>query len=227
MKILINCAMSADGKISTRERKQLRISGEEDLRRVDELRSSCDGVMVGIGTVLSDNPSLTVKSPRRRKIRRREGKDENPCRIVVDSNARIPVNAEILTRGRGERIIFVSERAPKGKIRELSRYAEVIISGKRRVDLKRAIRELERRGIRKLMVEGGGELNWSLISNNLVDEIYIYTGNLLVGGKNSPTVMDGEGFAQNESVKLELLEVRRIDDGFLARWKVKVKRDVS
>ncbi len=92
--VFINAAMSADGKIATAERKQTRISGTLDLDRVDELRAASDAVMVGIGTVLSDNPSLTVKSEQRRDKRRAQGLPENSVRIVVDSAARTPLATE-------------------------------------------------------------------------------------------------------------------------------------
>ena len=88
--VFINAAMSADGKIATIERRQTRISGSLDFDRMDELRASSDAIMVGIGTVISDNPSLTVKSKDRKEKRRADGLSENPVRIVVDSMARIP-----------------------------------------------------------------------------------------------------------------------------------------
>jgi 2,5-diamino-6-(ribosylamino)-4(3H)-pyrimidinone 5'-phosphate reductase len=90
--IFINSAMSADGKISTKQRKQVRISGKEDFDRMDALRASSDAIMVGIGTLLADNPSLTVKSPKRRLERKEAGLEENPARIVVDSKARTHKN---------------------------------------------------------------------------------------------------------------------------------------
>src|SRR5664280_1467715 len=99
--IFINSAMSADGKLSTKERKQVRISGKLDFGRVDELRAQADAVMVGIGTVLSDDPSLTVKSPERKAARKAAGKSENPVRIIVDSAARTPLDADIFKKGEG------------------------------------------------------------------------------------------------------------------------------
>ena len=97
--VFINSAMSADGKLSTKERKQVRISGKLDFERVDELRAQIDAIMVGIGTVLSDDPSLTVKSPERRAARKAAGKSENPVRIIVDSSARTPLDADIFKKG--------------------------------------------------------------------------------------------------------------------------------
>ena len=111
--VFINCAMSADGKISTRERRQVRISGPADFARVDALRAESDAVMVGIGTILADDPSLTVKSPTLREKRIKRGACEHPVRIVVDSMARTPPDADILHKGGCRRIIAVSEHRTK------------------------------------------------------------------------------------------------------------------
>jgi len=174
--VFINAAMSADGKIATIERKQTRISGSLDFDRADELRATSDAIMVGIGTVLSDNPSLTVKSAARRENRRAQGLDENPARIVVDSMARTPVDADIFKKGAGRKIIAVSGSAPKENVKELSKEAEIIVAGEKTIDLEKLLTELTSRGINRLMVEGGATLNWGLISAGLVDEIYIFIG---------------------------------------------------
>ena len=151
--VFINAAMSVDGKIATIERRQTRISGSLDFDRMDELRASSDAVMVGIGTVLSDNPSLTVKSRERRENRRAGGKDENPARIVVDSMARTPADTDIFKKGEGQRIIAVSESAPHEKVKQLAEQAEIIFSGEKSVDLEKLLSELKSRGINRLMVE--------------------------------------------------------------------------
>ena len=109
--VVVNVAMSADGKLSTRERRQVKISGAQDFNRVDRLKASSDAVMVGIGTVLADDPSLTVKGEECRQHRINRGVDEHPARIVVDSRARIPPEASILHKGTGLRIVAVSENA--------------------------------------------------------------------------------------------------------------------
>ncbi|MGZ5562829.1 MAG: dihydrofolate reductase family protein, partial [Halobacteriota archaeon] len=93
--VIINSAMSADGKISTVARKQVRISGKEDMQRVDALKANTDAVMVGIGTVLADDPKLTIKSDILKRERVAKGRTKNPLRIVVDSNARTPSTAAI------------------------------------------------------------------------------------------------------------------------------------
>lgn len=222
--VFINAAMSADGKIATIERKQTRISGSLDFDRMDELRASSDAVMVGIGTVLSDNPSLTVKSKERREKRRAEGRDENPVRIVVDSMARTPLDADIFKKGAGKKIIAVAETAPEDKVKQLEQ-AEILLCGEKSIDLEQLLCELKARGINRLMVEGGATLNWGLVSAGLVDEIYTFIGNIIIGGKTSPTLVDGEG-CTGEFCKLSLISCERLEDGVLIRWKVQNQKDV-
>ncbi len=218
--VFINSAMSADGKISTRERKQVRISGQVDFDRMDKLRAEADAILVGIGTVLADDPSLTVKSSELKERRIKAGLDENPVRIIVDSKGRTPIDADIFKKGKGRRIIVVSESADRDKVTILQEKADIIVAGRERVDLKKALLELKTKGIERLMVEGGANLNWGMLSKGLVDEIYTFIGNLIIGGENAPTLMDGEGFPEEDMVKMELIGSERIEEGILLKWKV-------
>ena len=216
----VNVAMSADGKLSTRERRQVRISGKADFERVDRLRAESDAVMVGIGTVLADDPSLTVKSEELRKWRISKGQEENPIRVVVDSAARTPIDASVLHKGAGNRIIGCSSLAPPDRIECLSKYAEVIVVGNKKVDLSSLLNGLCAGGVSRLMVEGGGTLIWGLLSGGLVDEITCYVGNMVIGGRDAPTLAEGAGFMREEDfARLSLKDVVRIDNGVLLSWK--------
>ena len=219
--VVVNVAMSADGKLSTRERRQVKISGAQDFNRVDRLKASSDAVMVGIGTVLADDPSLTVKGEECRERRKNRGADEHPARIVVDSRARIPLTASVLHKGTGLRIVAVSEMADPGKVAALKQSATVIVAGKKEVDLSALMDELETMGIQRGMVEGGGQLIAGLIRAGLVDEIYTFIGNMIIGGSEAPTLADGVGFIKEEDFpRLTLIETQRIESGILLHWKV-------
>jgi len=219
--VVVNIAMSADGKISTRERRQVRISGAQDFTRVDRLKAGCDAVMVGIGTVLADDPSLTVKSEECRNYRRKQGWDDHPVRIVVDSSGRIPPEASILHKGEGKRVVAVSKRADVTKISLLGKKTTVIVAGEDEVDLCALMNELGAMGIHRVMVEGGGTLIAGLIEAGLVNEIYTFIGNIIIGGKDSPTFTEGEGFILESAFpRLTLLEASRIDQGILLHWNV-------
>jgi 2,5-diamino-6-(ribosylamino)-4(3H)-pyrimidinone 5'-phosphate reductase len=219
--VVVNVAMSADGKLSTRERRQVKISGTQDFVRVDRLKAGSDAVMVGIGTVLADDPSLTVKGEECLQHRKNRGVCEHPARIVVDSRARIPLDASILHKGSGLRIIAVSEKADREKVAALKTSATVIVAGDKEVDLATIMDKLGEMGIQRVMVEGGGELIAGLMRAQLVHEIYTFIGNLIIGGRNAPTLADGEGFlTEEEFSRLTLIETRRIENGVLLHWKV-------
>ena len=220
--VVVNVAMSADGKLSTRERRQVKISGSNDFARVDRLKAGCDAVMVGIGTVLADDPSLTVKSPDHKAERRQSGRPEHPVRVVIDSGGRTPPDASILVKGDGLRIIAVSERADPARVAVLREKATVIVAGKDEVDLSRVLDELGHMGIRRLMVEGGGTLIAGFIRAGLVDEIFTYIGSIVIGGKDAPTLADGEGWIlESNFARLTLAEVTTVDDGVLLHWIVR------
>jgi 2,5-diamino-6-(ribosylamino)-4(3H)-pyrimidinone 5'-phosphate reductase len=219
--VFVNVAMSADGKISTRERRQVRISGSADFSRVDRIKAESDAIMVGIGTVLADNPSLTVKSPELRAGRRAAGKDEHPIRVVVDSAGKTPPDADILHKGTGKRIVAVSRRADPQRVAALGEHATVVVAGDETVDLAALLAELYRQGVRRLMVEGGGTLIWALFAQGLVDELQTFVGNIVIGGKDAPTPADGAGFLREvDFARLRIIEAERLDDGLLIRWSV-------
>lgn len=212
--VFINSAMSADGKISSTLHRQVRISGKEDLARVDVLRAESDAIMVGVGTVLADDPSLRVKSGQLRETRRENGQPEDPLRIIADSRARMPPSAKVL----GQRcLVAVTSSAPQDRLEKLSSKCEIIVCGREQVDLQELFSRLFERGIRRIMVEGGATLNWSLLKLGLVDELYVYVGAMLIGGENTPTLVDGQGFKEHFP-KLTLSSVQRLDEGVLLKW---------
>ncbi|OQB34955.1 MAG: 2,5-diamino-6-ribosylamino-4(3H)-pyrimidinone 5'-phosphate reductase [Euryarchaeota archaeon ADurb.Bin165] len=222
--VIVNVAVSADGKLSTRERRQVKISGKDDFDRVDELKAGCDAIMVGIGTVLADDPSLTVKSDARIDARARNGKPEHPVRIVVDSKGRTPPDAKILHKGPGLRIIAVSDMASEGDVTALKQHAKVIHAGGEFVDLLILLEKLHEMGINRLMVEGGGTLIWGLLSAGLVDELLVFVGNIIIGGKDAPTLADGTGYIyEPDFISLELVHALPMEEGVLIHWKVKNK----
>ena len=173
--VILNSAMSLDGRIGGKD-ERIRFSNELDKKRVHRLRAGVDAVMVGINTVVSDDPHLTVKYA--------EGK--NPVRIVVDSGARIPASARVLD-GMAKTIVAVSEKAcenERDKIRNLSEKAEFVVlkcCGDNKVDLRGLLEVLHEKGIKKLLLEGGGALNRSMLEAGLVDEVFITVAPVFIG----------------------------------------------
>lgn len=216
--VILNAAMTLDGKIATLSGSS-NISGAKDLERVHELRKDCDGIMVGIGTVLADDPRLTIH-----KIDAKPS--DNPVRIVVDSKCRTPVDARI-TNGDAKTIIAMANEY-KDEFKASDKYeilkrkgVKFFFSGDVQVDLKMLMIYLHEVGIDKLMLEGGSTLNFSMIKAGLIDEISICVAPMVVGGVNAKTFFDGEGFnTMDESVKLKLIDYCLLDEDFILNYKV-------
>jgi 2,5-diamino-6-(ribosylamino)-4(3H)-pyrimidinone 5'-phosphate reductase len=218
MYVSVNAATSADGKLSSRRREQIAISGDEDFARVDRLRAEADAVAVGIGTVLADDPSL-VRHDEAHRASLRGADASPPARVVVDSACRTPTDAAILA-GDPETYVLTSEAAPDSRraaLREAG--VSLVVAGGERVDLPEAFDGLESAGIDRLLVEGGGEVIFSLFEAGLVDELTVYVGATVIGGRDAPTLADGEGFV-SEFPELALETVERLDSGVLLEWDV-------
>ncbi|RLF59295.1 MAG: 2,5-diamino-6-(ribosylamino)-4(3H)-pyrimidinone 5'-phosphate reductase [Thermoplasmata archaeon] len=208
--VILNSAMSLDGKIATKTGDSA-FSSQEDWVRVHKLRKEVDAVMVGINTVIKDNPRLTV---------RLVACEKQPTRIVVDSKGRIPLTARILER-EAPTIIAVSERAPKRRLALLSKKAEIIVCGGSKVDLNCLLNKLFERGIRKILLEGGGTLNWGMLKEKLVDKVIVAISPVIVGGRNAITLVEGEGFGfVREGIKLKLLRYYKAGYNMILEYEV-------
>jgi 2,5-diamino-6-(ribosylamino)-4(3H)-pyrimidinone 5'-phosphate reductase len=205
-------AMSLDGKISTRTGDS-RISSLRDLKALHKMRCDHDAVMIGVGTLLRDDPRLTV----------RHVKGKNPIRVIVDSAARTPLNTRILRTGHPGVIVAVSSRASKSRVDRLRRAgATVIQAGRSQVNLRVLLKRLHQLGVRSILLEGGGTLNWSMISNQLVDEIKITVAPFIIGGGRATTLVDGEGVAKiDQAINLAPVSVRQQDGEITLTYKVK------
>jgi 2,5-diamino-6-(ribosylamino)-4(3H)-pyrimidinone 5'-phosphate reductase len=216
--VILNAAMTLDGKIATQTGSS-NISGPEDLKRVHEIRKECDAIMVGIGTVLADDPRLTVH-----KID--ANPEDNPVRVVVDSKCRTPVDARITNSD--AKTIIAGANEYKWDFKESDKFktltekgVKFFFSGDKRVDLKALMSYLHEEGIEKLMLEGGSTLNFSMIKAGLIDEISICVAPMVVGGANAKTFFDGEGFdLMDDAVKLELVDSYSLDKDLILKYKV-------
>lgn len=220
MKIILNVAMTLDGKIDTVARQGASISSDLDWERVDRLRAAQDAVMVGGRTLLDDDPRLTVKSVDLRAERVARGFSPDPVKVGIVSDARLSANSRFLCVGTAPIILFTTKRTSSAQLAMLKGMgAQVFVLGERRVDLGTAMGILAEQKIERVLVEGGGSLNAALLAEGLVDEVQIYIAPLIFGGASAPTLADGEGFPR--SVKLDLIELEKTDDmGVLARYRV-------
>ncbi len=208
----MNSAISVDGKICTRTGES-DISSDLDLKRVHKLRCVVDGILVGISTVLKDDPLLSIRFIKCAKTKK------NPVRVIIDSNARIPLDSKIVRTAKDiETIVVVTKGAPKNKLELLrANKLKIIVSGERgkKVNLKKAFEQLETKfGIKKILVEGGGEINWSIVKNNLVDELIVNISPLIVGGRDAVTLIEGKGFDKiKKCLRLDLSKIHKRNNG--------------
>ena len=217
--VILNAAMTLDGKIAT-ETGSSNISGKEDLIRVHELRKEVDAIMVGINTVIADDPRLTVH-----KIESK--KEDNPIRVVVDGKGRIPIESRI-TNDDAPTIIAVSDDY-KSDLTASDKYqvlknkgVDFFFAGENQVDLAKLMNYLYEKGVKTLMLEGGSTLNFSMIKDGLINEIRICVAPMVVGGVNAISLFGGDGFmTMDESVKLELVDSFSCGKDLVLKYKVK------
>jgi 2,5-diamino-6-(ribosylamino)-4(3H)-pyrimidinone 5'-phosphate reductase len=198
-----NCAMSLDGCLGLPGPRPLKLSGPEDLRRVHELRAASDAILVGAGTVLADDPKLTVKWD---LLGRAPGRE--PLRVVLDPDLRTPPNGEL---SKGPRIVLFHRRGARGGPATAER-VDVAVRPDGHLDLREVLAALERRGVKRLMVEGGSRVLTSFLGEGLVDDLTIYVAPRLVGLKDAPRLFAGEGPID---LRLRAMPPRALGDGVL------------
>ncbi len=210
--VILNSAMTLDGKIATKTGSS-EISGKEDLLRVHKLRKDVDAIMVGINTVMADDPKLTVhKIPAK--------KQDNPLRIVIDSKARTPIDSRVLNSD-AHTIIAVTEEANLAHVKELNKKAEVLICGKNIVDLDELMIKLYSKGVKTIMLEGGSTLNYSMLIGGLVSEVRVCIAPMIAGGKEAKTLADGVGVVDmKDSVKLKLKKSYMLGEDIIVEYDV-------
>ncbi|HEY8416959.1 MAG TPA: bifunctional diaminohydroxyphosphoribosylaminopyrimidine deaminase/5-amino-6-(5-phosphoribosylamino)uracil reductase RibD [Limnochordales bacterium] len=188
--VLLKAAISLDGRIATRTGASRWITGPEARAVVHRLRAAYPAIMVGIGTALADDPELTARTdpPAARQ----------PLRVVVDSRARLPLDARML-RAPGRTLVATTGAAPGARLAELERAgAEVVRLPHQagRVDLEALLEELGRRGISGVLLEGGATLNGAMLEQRLVDKVMFFIAPTLIGGRDAPGAIGGIGAAE-------------------------------
>jgi 2,5-diamino-6-(ribosylamino)-4(3H)-pyrimidinone 5'-phosphate reductase len=206
--------MSVDGKTALPDGRQLKLSSDEDMARVYRLRHESDAVLVGVGTVLSDDPKLTVKE-------RYVANPRQPLRVILDSNCRIPENALIFNKA-AKTIIFTKKTEQYSFDVSHVCIQKVDVDSDGYLDLNIILDKLYERGIRQLLVEGGGRVIWSFISQYLIDRLYVYIAPVIIGGQGTPLFADGKGTTLfNENIALSLIDIKQVGEGFLLEYTVK------
>ena len=195
--VILSAAMSIDGKIASRKGRS-NLSSKKDLIRVHKLRKTADAILVGKNTINVDDPLLTV----------RYVKGKNPIRIILDPKGSLSAKSRVIqTAKKIPTMLVVSESASRKVERFVTKGVQVIRCGKNRIDLKKLLEILRKKGIKRIVVEGGGTTNWYFFKEKLVDEIVITITPFILGGITAISLVEGTGFGEiPKSYKLKNIE---------------------
>ncbi|MEU5593962.1 dihydrofolate reductase family protein [Streptomyces sp. NPDC020298] len=211
--VLLSAAVSLDGYLDDTGPDRLLLSSPADFDRVDEVRASVDAILVGAGTIRADNPRLLVNSAERRAARLAAGRAEYPLKVTVSGSGDLDPDANFWHTG-GEKVLYTTGKGAE-RARALGIAADVVPLGED-LDWPALLEHLYAvRGVRRLMVEGGGTVHTQLLREGLADELQLVLAPLFVGDPHAPRLFGPGGY---QAGRLRLLETRRIEDVVLMRY---------
>jgi riboflavin-specific deaminase-like protein len=214
---LLSCGMSIDGYLDTAADERLLLSNDADLDRVDAVRADSDAILVGAATVRNDNPRLLVRARARRAERAARGLPPTPIKVTVTNRVRLDPRADFGGTGATEKLVYCPSDAVAEARCRLGAVATVVDGG-RRVDMCRMSEDLHVRGVRRLMVEGGGNLHTQFLTAGLADELHLVVAPFFVGDSRAPRFVGDGRYPWNPDRHARLAEVRRIGDVVLLRY---------
>ena len=217
--VLLSVAVSVDGFIDDTSPSRLVLSGEADLDRVDEVRAGVDAVLVGAGTLRTDDPRLLVRSAARRSRRVARGHPEHPIKVTVTGSGNLDPGAAFFTTGDTRKIVYAAGPAVGTARERLDGVAEVVDAGTP-LDLRRALADLATRGVHRLLVEGGSSVLTQFLRYGLADELHLAVAPFFVGDPTAPRFVGPGAFPYGPGRRMHLLDSRVLDDVVLLRYRL-------
>jgi 5-amino-6-(5-phosphoribosylamino)uracil reductase len=214
---LLSCALSIDGYLDAGDGERLLLSNADDLARVDAVRAESDAILVGAATVRADDPRLLVRSPELRATRLAQGRSESPTRVTLTRRGDLDPSARFFTTGSSDRLVFCPGGVA-GRLRRRLGTSATVIDGGHRVDLHRVVEDLHVRGVRRLMVEGGGNVLTQFLTADLADELQLVVAPFFVGDSRASRFVGNGRFPFHPGRRATLAEVRPIGDVVLLRY---------
>ncbi|TNH28982.1 deaminase [Micromonospora orduensis] len=215
--VLLSCATSIDGYIDDSSERRLLLSNEDDLDRVDAVRASCDAILVGAGTVRRDDPRLLVRSAERRAERVAGGRPASPVKVTLTARGDLDPTARFFTAGDATRLVYCASSA-LDKTRERLERAATIVDAGEPIDPAWLVADLAARGVRRLMVEGGGTVHAQFLTAGVADELHLVVAPFFVGDGRAPRFVGEGSFPWHAGHRARLAEVRQIGDVVLLRY---------
>ncbi len=214
---LLSCCMSIDGYLGGVADERLVLSNDADLDRVDALRAESDAILVGAATVRNDNPRLLVRAPERRDSRVARGLPPSPMKVTVTARAKLDPDAQFFALGDGAKLVYCAG-ATVAEAREQLGPVAIVIDGGEPMRMRWICEDLFARGVRRLMVEGGGTVLTQFLTLGLADELQLAVAPFFVGESAARRLVDDGRFPWNPDRRATLAQVRRIDDVVLLRY---------
>jgi 5-amino-6-(5-phosphoribosylamino)uracil reductase len=214
---LLSCGMSLDGYLDSATDDRLVLSNEADLTRVDGVRAECDAILVGAATIRKDNPRLLVRSPVLREQRQARGECASPMKVTLTQSADLDPCAELFTTGDSEKLVYCASPST-GVARHRLRTAATVVDAGDRVDLRSMVEDLYSRGVRRLMVEGGGKVHTQFLTADLADELHLVVAPFFVGDSRACRFVGDGAFPWNPGNRARLAGARQIGDVVLLRY---------
>jgi len=214
---LLSCGTSIDGYLDSATKTRLLLSNAADLDRVDAVRASCDAILVGAATVRNDNPRLLVRAQARQDERVARGFHPSPIKVTVTGRAQLDPGADFFATGDTEKLVYCAS-ATVAEARDRLGPVATVVDGGQPVDMKWICQDLYARGVRRLMVEGGGKVHTQFLTADLADELHLVVAPFFVGDSRAPRFVGDGRFPWNPDRRATLAEVRRIDDLVLLRY---------
>ncbi len=214
---LLSCSMSIDGYVAGATRNRLLLSNDEDFDRVDDVRASCDAILIGAATVRNDNPRLLVRAQSRRDARIARGLPPTPTKVTVTRRGRLDPGAAFFTADGAAKVLYCSSPTVP-EARERFGAVATVVDGGQPVDMHWMSRDLLSRGVGRLMVEGGGSLLTQFLTGDLADELQLVVAPFFVGDTRARRFVNDGRFPWNPGRRATLAQVRQIGDVVLLRY---------
>lgn len=221
---ILSCGVSLDGYLDDATKERLVLSNQEDLHRVDEVRAECDAILVGAATVRHDNPRLLVRDPGLRRRRRARGLVETPIKVTVTEHARLDACSNFFATGEGEKLVYCPSRSVPVASRRLGAVATVVDGGQP-LEVRRLTEDLHARGVRRLMVEGGGRVLTQFLTAGIADELHLVVAPFFVGTSQAHRFVGDGSFPWHPGHRAQLAETRQIGDVVLLRYALSSRCD--
>ncbi|MEV4754176.1 dihydrofolate reductase family protein [Micromonospora sp. NPDC049559] len=215
--VLLSCATSIDGYLDDASDQRLLLSNDEDFDRVDALRAECDAILVGANTVRLDNPRLLVRSADRRKERVAHGLPDSPTKVTVLGSGDLDPAARFFATGTTEKIVYCATSVVD-KSRDRLGGVATVVDGGEPVSPTRMLADLAARGVRRLMVEGGGTMHTQFLTAGLADELQLVIAPFFVGDCRAPRFAHDGRYPWHPERRARVAEVRQLGDVVLVRY---------